>query len=368
MYTEYSLWYDLPKDLTCDGVSSHCVMQWHWVTMNSCVPKDSPKQYRRPIGLRYCEDEGSPYPEEFWNCADISHERDQPTAVGQRSAKPKILTVDQIALQRRLRQRGTLQWPLGQHGICGDPYNAPKPRDHEVGGTFYGTGAPVVTYEEGSVIRLEVTVTTNHNGRSSKPGEKWFYTTPGDPMYNEYTMYYQLPDLLTCDGVDSRCILQFYWVSGNSCNPPNTPEKYKRPFGLPDCGSPGAAYPEEFWNCADIKIVSKSWKSFYPETIGGMEKQVRSSLLPSYAKGIKDKTMHEQAAATLFCTTKVNAYGMFPDADKNCRGYFICQELASWYVNCPSGMRFDAETLVCQYTERAVCIDLRYQSGTAVQY
>lgn len=300
---------------------------------------------------------------------------------------------------------GTLQWPLGQHGICGDPYNAPKPRDHEVGGKFYGTGAPVVTYEEGQVIRLEVTVTTNHNGRfmfsickvngatpqdeeaqltqdclnehvlvqanvpgAQKPGEQWFYTTPGDPMYNEYTMYYQLPDLLTCDGVDSRCILQFYWVSGNSCNPPSTPEKYKRPFGLPECGSPGAAYPEEFWNCADIKVVPRGWKSFYPETILGMGKQVRSSLLPSYGKGIKDKTMREQAAATLFCTTKVNAYGLFPDADRNCQGYFICQELASWYVNCPTGMKFDAETLVCQYDDRAVCIDLRYQSDTAVQY
>ena len=295
---------------------------------------------------------------------------------------------------------GTLVWPSGLHGICGDPFTAPKPRPHEVGGKFYsasvsgssGVAAPVVSYQEGQMVRFEVTVTTNHNGRfmfsickvngathqdeeeqltqdclnehvlkqanvpgAQNPGDQWFYTTPGDPMYNEYTMFYQLPDLLTCDGVDSRCILQFYWVSGNSCNPPNTPDMYKRPFGLPDCGSQGAAYPEEFWNCADIKIIPSGWKSFYPETTQGIAKQVRSSL-SVYHEG---KTIQEQAAATLFCTTKVNAYGMFPDVAHKCRGYFICQELASYYVHCPSGTTFDAVTRVCQYEDRAICTDLR---------
>ena len=58
---------------------------------------------------------------------------------------------------------------------------------------------------------------------------------------------------LTCDGTTSKCIMQWHWLSGNSCDPPNEPVKYGD-ASVGTCGA-GGAYPEEFWNCADIRIL-----------------------------------------------------------------------------------------------------------------
>ena len=144
--------------------------------------------------------------------------------------------------------------------------------------------------------------------QAQSPGEEWFYTIPSDPSTVQYTMYYQLPEDLVCNGEESACVLQWYvlqgvrsspsldahfsprclptghsgptsrplcpsnvsldcaltnrscsriryWVSANSCNPPGIPEEYRRPYSLQDCTLPSAPYPEEFVNCADIAIV-----------------------------------------------------------------------------------------------------------------
>ena len=63
--------YQLPEDLVCDGVDSHCVLQWYWLTAHRCEAARIPRQYAK--GLLKCADHDSnpPYPEEFWNVADI---------------------------------------------------------------------------------------------------------------------------------------------------------------------------------------------------------------------------------------------------------------------------------------------------------
>lgn len=86
------------------------------------------------------------------------------------------------------------------------------------------------------------------------PGSEFFYTNPHDPTYYEYTMYYKLPDTLICDGETSYCVIQWYWLTGNTCNPPAAPQEYRRPYNLPDCDTPEASSPEEFWNCMDVVI------------------------------------------------------------------------------------------------------------------
>lgn len=52
-----------------------------------------------------------------------------------------------------------------------------------------------------------------------------------------------LPQGLTCDGVSARCVMQWYYLTGNSCDPPGTPAGY----GAPQLGTCGASanYPEE---------------------------------------------------------------------------------------------------------------------------
>lgn len=79
-------------------------------------------------------------------------------------------------------------------------------------------------------------------------------------------MRYMLPDDLACE----HCVLQSVYVTGNSCNP-NDYAEYNWPDISETCPSAHAferwwsptivdcfegSYPEEFWNCADIRIAA----------------------------------------------------------------------------------------------------------------
>lgn len=194
----------------------------------------------------------------------------------------------------------TLRWPKGNHGLCGDSYYDVQPRNHEAGGMYYQKGL-YTNYTQGQVMDIEVVTTTNHNGRlgfrickigggydgaeqneknglteecfdqhvlqqaegSQMAGEEWFYSSPSDPVSYTYKMKYKLPDDLVCDGQESHCVLQWYWLTFNSCQTPDAPVKYTRASqNMRDCGSGNdtsatvtdSPYPEEFWNCADITI------------------------------------------------------------------------------------------------------------------
>ncbi len=52
----------------------------------------------------------------------------------------------------------------GRCGICGDPYPAPEPREHEAGGTYGSTGIIVGSYEKGGDVPVTVELTANHLG------------------------------------------------------------------------------------------------------------------------------------------------------------------------------------------------------------
>eukprot|EP00121_Abeoforma_whisleri_P010829 Awhi_evm1s9984 len=144
------------------------------------------------------------------------------------------------------------------HGLCGDNIN--EEQRHMSGGIF-GNGIITAQYVVGQTIDIEIVVTAHHKGYfqfrlcdlpegSSKrtrvtqrcldrnvlkladgSGTKWrLPASTGSTV--TYKMAYKLPGGVTC----SRCVLQWYWETGNS---------------------PGA-YPEEFWNCADIRIKGKN--------------------------------------------------------------------------------------------------------------
>ena len=51
----------------------------------------------------------------------------------------------------------------GKCGVCGDPYNAPEPRDNEYGGK-YGLGVIVRKYNPGSEILIRIELTASHMG------------------------------------------------------------------------------------------------------------------------------------------------------------------------------------------------------------
>ncbi|KAG7675266.1 hypothetical protein Ndes2526B_g08133 [Nannochloris sp. 'desiccata'] len=190
--------------------------------------------------------------------------------------------------------RGTVYPKSGPHGICGDPHLAP--REHEAGGKF-ATGQITGVYEEGGLIHLAAAMSTYHKGfieykicrfpagspadekaaltyacldenilkQADIPGAQvpngryYFMGNASDNGFYPPKLFhhtFQLPRGLTCDGVSEKCVLQFHWVTGNSCNDPLIPREYKLAY-LNTCGVYGS-WPEEFFNCADIKIVPKS--------------------------------------------------------------------------------------------------------------
>lgn len=51
----------------------------------------------------------------------------------------------------------------GKCGVCGDAWDTPTPRAHELGGT-YGQGVIVRRYRARSMINIRVELTANHNG------------------------------------------------------------------------------------------------------------------------------------------------------------------------------------------------------------
>lgn len=201
-------------------------------------------------------------------------------------------------------------------------------------------------------------------------GDEWWYAGPSDPSTVTYTMYYQLPEDLVCDGESASCVLQWYWVSANSCNPPEFPSEYRLPYNLQDCTAADATYPEEFINCADIVIVdtrgaaaqyavqrvsgSGSDSSVPPVVLYDAAQSrprffdpVSNQELEDTSRSVRkiDKTLAEKAAAQQFCAHKSS--GTYANPASRCRSYFVCKAAGSWYFECPLGTGFDADKRRC---------------------
>lgn len=211
-------------------------------------------------------------------------------------------------------------------GVCGDMI-PPHPQDHRKGGMFYHHGTIVGTYNAGDVLSVGLSINGHHNGfmmlhlcnvskcpdgdisescftihgacielKRSKnhvcdngwsklcgpidrnyPGRWYFPCTayPRDDITADrwgfgvsQTILYDIPSWFTC----KHCVLQWYWVSANNCNPPGVIDYYEGPdrprawekcFGqggarggynpnLRSCGK--SSFPEEYYVCSDIKI------------------------------------------------------------------------------------------------------------------
>lgn len=211
-------------------------------------------------------------------------------------------------------------------GLCGD---AVSRVDHMLGGAFmpYSQVPITAVWKAGSAVDFTVEIDTNHNGYFEfhvcdldKCGtydiaescfrngacyrlERVKHADCEDtgvnthyecgPVHNKFpyrwyvpcrntghvgvhmvggssgTMRFQLPkEIKEC----KHCVLQWYWATANSCNPPGVKHyftTYTHPFGsscesdgggrgaysagLSKCG--GQTVPEEFWSCADVQIT-----------------------------------------------------------------------------------------------------------------
>lgn len=142
-------------------------------------------------------------------------------------------------------------------GICGDAYNMPAPRPHELGGV-YGDGIIVAHYAPGSLITTTVQLTTSHLGfwefklcpdperndqecfdnyvLELEDGGTKYYPTKGSVKYN---INYKLPQGLVCE----HCVLQWRYTAGNN-------------WGICSNGTQGlgCGNQEQFGACSDIYI------------------------------------------------------------------------------------------------------------------
>lgn len=219
-------------------------------------------------------------------------------------------------------------------GVCGDPISKTQHKkggdggDHTRGGRYYGGGRIVRTYARGGTLTLSMYIVKNHGGfmvlhvcdvarcggeistacftdghcrrlervtsgeglqggcRSDRPNDcapvdpahPYRYVIPC-PAARERKQFiggmdggavFRLPSDLTCE----HCVVHWYWVTANACNPPglaayfegrhapvwkNTcrpPREggYKRQIGTCGDGTNRNDWPEEYYQCADIRI------------------------------------------------------------------------------------------------------------------
>lgn len=160
-----------------------------------------------------------------------------------------------------------------RYGVCGDKWDGP--RDHEAGGKYATPPRIADTYFTGQTFTAKAKFTANHKGRWSLrlcpvPGggtaaeerrattQRCFdkhvlHRADGTGPYTEVppsasvvSAKYVLPKGVRC----RRCVLQWTYETGNSCNPPGV---HRPDPGLSSCKV--STNGEQFWNCADVRIV-----------------------------------------------------------------------------------------------------------------
>jgi hypothetical protein len=140
-------------------------------------------------------------------------------------------------------------------GVCGDPRGS---RAHE------RPGRVTARYRAGGVIDARIVVTAEHLGRWSlglcapAPGRpcsspRDFRLLPradgrGPYVYRLEPRHdraaFRLPP-----GTCAKCVLRWWWETGNSCTPRGTPRAFAN-TALPTCRKP----IETFTNCADVAL------------------------------------------------------------------------------------------------------------------
>jgi len=258
-------------------------------------------------------------------------------------------------------------------------------------------------YKDGSVIEVEVLVTTHHKGHfelavcpiqplGSKsqdlniPTADCFaqnkltflsdelYNAPQDPLHPErayivpslkaewvsgkpgeqpvvgayYKMKFQLPQ-----GVNGEIVLlQWYYLTANSCKhegyddydwPAEWGDDVLRYGALPDCEvvpEDGDGVPEQFWNCAEVKIVGES------QNIENDEFQEDDDVfVDSGASSVDSDEPCKDDSSSYYTSTN------------DCSGYVYCMAGAPGEVfKCSAGQLYDEAQQRCNWEDEVLCI------------
>jgi len=286
-------------------------------------------------------------------------------------------------------------------GLCGDAAGGSQP--HMLGGSLDNSGTIEATYTQGQDFFVEAVLATHHRGHFelflcdiSDGGELTAACLQAQPLYRaedntarmgidedypgryylepkcagdheypfpgtDYTHLqpgqkvrakYQLPTNVTC----SHCVLQWWWITGNSCTAPGYnkeglfPDEYSdcsgdgpglgwKSTGLRECGSDSGAYPEEFWNCADIQILPGDQTTAGPTT-GGAETPTSAS-----------STTTSSASSTTTSSAPLDECAL---GTHNCAENAVCTDTASGFT-CSCNEGFIGDGVTCSAVSAYSC-------------
>lgn len=256
--------------------------------------------------------------------------------------------------------------PLKGHGLCGDA--ATGPQDHMAGGKFGRAKNDfkpliVASYKPGQVFETQVVLTAHHegffewricnpydgSGKGPEPNQitqacldkhripladpsegmryaDWnptyknradrahlwdepqrvqslykYKVPPANPWtINRYTIKLRMPDI-TCE----RCVIQWYYQTGNT----------------------QGAYPEEFWNCADVEVGVNNFNISPPilatQTAEDAEQQLGKCGLSGTESGrkcfSKDVRVTDSWCDKLKCDPAFSSMCTWADVDADCK-------------------------------------------------
>lgn len=164
----------------------------------------------------------------------------------------------------------------------------------------------------------------NHPGRWYLPCRKEPDELEDSTYGGDGTMVYDLPADLECD----HCVLQWYWTTANFCNPPDVVAYFEGPDGpknwqncegqagavggytkvQDDCGE---IFPEEYVQCADIRITSKSPET--PNDVTESPSPTKTPSVTSTASQVASSTMSSEPTITpLYTQTPYASTSVLP--------------------------------------------------------
>ncbi|XP_059178733.1 uncharacterized protein LOC131957910 [Physella acuta] len=237
-------------------------------------------------------------------------------------------------------------------GLCGDPYDGV--RENEEGGR-YATGLVTRTYTQGQRATIQVDITANHKGyfefkicptnnpkvRTTQDCLDRYPLQMADGSGTHYKisaeskMFYVdviLPADLTCD----FCVLQWRYHAGNNWG--------QDPDGK-QCV--GCGYQEEFYGCADIRILpagssgAATFKPVYPATQTFKPVYTATQTTPRTSQPQTTKRISSFASAKTSMSSGSSSNGVASQIngeEMSCTGVAGRRDLDTWcQVNCQVG-------------------------------
>lgn len=274
-------------------------------------------------------------------------------------------------------------------GICGDPWEMPRPRKNELGGFYGDTGLIPRNYNVNEYIDLTVQLTAHHKGwfefkicsvdGLSTESEDCF-GSQSSLMYDEKDNYRFLldqdvskdgkselsgsvykfnlrpPHDMKCD----HCVIQWHYHTGNSWG-----------CGGGKCGI-GEGQQEEFYGCADVSITgiitesstSLGTSSAVPTPAKSTTLTTSTTKTTSTEEVTEIQTTHAPTVSEattegdisnnnkLFCERSGD--GIYRDPE-NCSQFIQCYDSIKYVTKCPGNLRFNNIHNYCDFPHNVHC-------------